>query len=210
MNQLYSNITGVILSGGKNSRMQTNKALLKIDGQTLIEKIFDLFSSLFKEIIISTNEPELYPFINALKVKDEYIDLGPLAGIHSALKVSKTEKIFALSCDTPFITKSLIDHLINIKTEQPIVLPKTSKGIQFLCGIYSKEILPVADKVLSVNTEAKKIYEKKKSFRFSLSSFVERVGAEIIDVEFERFYFNDMFFNINTPEDLEYASSRLF
>lgn len=205
-----NNIVGVILSGGLNRRMGTTKALLKIDNKTLIEILYERINSIFDEIVISTNSPEEYDFLNLEKIIDVYPNLGPLSGIHSSLSKINADKIFILSCDTPFITASLIKHLLKIETDELIVVPKAEGIVHHSIGIYSKKLLPIAEQVLSANYVAKKIYEEKKSFIFSMKNFIERVGAEIVDVEKEKFYFSDLFFNMNTPEDFEYVKEKLF
>ena len=59
-NDLIKYASGIILAGGKNSRMGTNKAFLEIDGNRLIDKIMDIYRRLFNEIIIVTNDPVSY------------------------------------------------------------------------------------------------------------------------------------------------------
>ncbi len=82
---LVDNVTGVILAGGKSSRMGINKSFLKIDDITLIERCYQLMKSVFTKVVISTNDPDQFDFINSEKVKDIYGDFGPLSGIYSAL-----------------------------------------------------------------------------------------------------------------------------
>ena len=83
---MYNDITGIILSGGKSSRMGKNKSLLKIGDKTIIERMCDLMKSLFTEIILITNTPDDYSFLDLTVYKDVYKHKGPLAGIHSVSK----------------------------------------------------------------------------------------------------------------------------
>ncbi|MCF6240761.1 MAG: molybdenum cofactor guanylyltransferase, partial [Bacteroidales bacterium] len=95
-----NNITGIILCGGKSKRMGSNKALLQLNGKCIINYVTELLSNFCNEIIISTNSHEL-AFLKTELVADEFQTIGPIAGIYSALKHSKTEKNIILSCDTP-------------------------------------------------------------------------------------------------------------
>lgn len=207
--KIESNITGVILSGGKSSRMDFNKSLLKIDNIFLIEHIYNILSSSFDKIIISTNEPKLYSFINVEKIEDLIKGFGPLSGIHSALTYAKTDKIFVVPCDMPFIIPDIINYLIKFDTTEEIVLPIAEGRIQYLFGIYSKRFLNLAEQILRANHEAKLNNRDIKKSAVSLWNFIERVGAEIVDVEEKIFYMKDLFFNINTPKDWEYAIEKI-
>ena len=69
---MYSDITGVILAGGKSSRMGVNKSFLKLGNQTIIERIVDLMKSIFSEVIIITNTPDEYKFLNLPLYEDIY------------------------------------------------------------------------------------------------------------------------------------------
>lgn len=208
--KLVEDLTGVILSGGKSSRMGVNKSLLKIDGVTLIEKTYNMMKSVFKNVLISTNDPGSYDFLTAVKVEDLYKGFGPLGGIHASLKYVPTDKIFIVSSDMPFILPAAIKFLMEIETDEPILLPKAESRVQYLCGIYSKKIIPVTENILSSNKEA--LDNKKEIIKSSLSlwNIVERIGAEIVDMEDKIFYMKDLFFNINTPDDFEYVRDHLF
>lgn len=203
------NITGVILAGGKSSRMGVNKALLKIDDVTLIERSFDLMQSIFAKVVISTNNPSQFDFIHAEKVTDFYSDLGPLSGIYSSLKLVSTEKIFLVSVDMPFILPDLIRYLINYKTDELITVPVANEKIQYLCGLYNSKLIPILENILESNIVSRNNNKEIIKSSLSLWNFVERVGAEIVDVVEKIFYMKDTFFNINTPEDFEYVKTRL-
>ena len=102
---MYKNITGIILSGGKSTRMGENKSLMKLGDRTVIEHTLLLMQSLFSDVILITNTPDEYKFLNIPLYEDVYKYRGPLAGIHSGLINSITEENFVISCDIPLITK---------------------------------------------------------------------------------------------------------
>ena len=76
---MYKDVTGIILSGGKSSRMGVNKSLLKIGELTIIERVRDLMKSLFNEVILITNDPADYKFLNIPIYEDVFTRKGPLA-----------------------------------------------------------------------------------------------------------------------------------
>src|SRR5450631_2052532 len=107
-NDCIAGVTGVILAGGASSRMGKNKALMKIGEQTLIERVYAIMASLFPDVIIVTNTPELYAFIPSRTAADLYPGSGSLAGLHAGLSAGSTERIFVAACDMPFLNPTLI------------------------------------------------------------------------------------------------------
>ena len=104
-------ITGAILAGGLNSRFGQNKALINIDGKTLIERIIEVFSTIFDEILIISSSPDIYNKFDSCRVIGDILPIGgPLIGIYSALIGSKYDAVFVSACDMPFINPSLINY----------------------------------------------------------------------------------------------------
>lgn len=199
---MYNDITGIILAGGKSSRMGTNKSLLKLNGKTVIERVVDLMNSIFRKVIIITNTLEVYDFINLPKYKDIYSYKGPLAGIHSGLKYSNTDKNFIISCDIPLMNKKMIEYIVDYKTEKPITICKANGFIQQLAGIYSKSVLPLVENSLNASEEELRNADQKKR-KCKVLSLLNKAGAELIDAEKLAFYNEYLFHNMNKPEDYE-------
>jgi molybdenum cofactor guanylyltransferase len=201
LNQLKTNITAFILSGGKSSRIGTNKSFLLFDGKPLIQRLTKILDTIFHEVVISSNEPELYGFTKKEVVRDIFSARGPLSGIHSALSSTTSESNFIISCDMPFISRELIVYLTDYKTDSKILLPKADRRIQPLCGIYSKSVLPDVEKLLIESSNPRS------SLKGSVYELITHIQPEIIDVNKTNFYHSDLFLNINTHEDYNYAKS---
>ena len=195
MQKKRTEITAFILSGGRSSRMGIDKAFLTINSQPLILKMIELLDSIFSEVIISTNNPEVYKFTQRKLIKDIIPDKGPLSGIHSVLQYSNTEKNFIISCDMPLVSGELINYLCDIKSNKSILLPKAEGRIQQLCGLYSKSILPEIENLLNESSKPGS------QLKGSIYELINRVDAEIVDVDSQFFYHPNLFLNINTPED---------
>ena len=148
MQEVETDITAFILSGGKSSRFGTNKSFLVIDGKPLIQRLTELLDTIFPEVVVSSNEPELYVLLDKKNIDDICPGRGPLSGIQSALNFTTSERNIIISCDMPFINKELLRFLCNCKSEKDIILPKSDGIIQPLCGIYSKKILPEVELLL--------------------------------------------------------------
>jgi len=203
LNQLKTNITAFILSGGKSSRIGTNKSFLLHEGKPLIERLTGLLDTIFCEVVISSNEPKMYEYLDKKIIEDFYPGRGPLAGIHSALSSTTSERNFIISCDMPFISKELIVYLTDYKTVSKILLPKADVKIQPLSGIYSKSVLPDVEKLLIESSN------QQSNLKGSVYELISRIQPEIIDVTKTNFYHPDLFFNVNTLEDFNYVKNIL-
>ena len=191
---MYYDITGIILAGGKSSRMGVNKSFLRIGSQTIIERITDLMKSIFTEVIIITNTPEEYSFLQLPLFEDIFKGQGPLGGIHSGLTHSKTGKNFVISCDIPLIAREMIEYIVNYKTERPIVFCEAAGYHQPLAGVYEKKVLAEIEKVLISGDQTS---DK------SLHHFFKIVNSEIIYTTNLPIYTDELFLNVNDTLDFE-------
>jgi len=198
---MYDDITAIILAGGKSTRMGTNKSFLKIGDKTIIERLIDLLQSMFKDVILITNEPDDYKFLGLPIYEDIFRHRGPLAGIHSGLKNSKTNLNFIISCDLPFMTREMINYLIKYKTDKLITVAKADGFIQQLAGKYSMECLSPSEKILKEATMNENRDNVQKKRKCNVLSLIDLVGAEIISAESLPFYNKDLYFNMNRTED---------
>ncbi len=206
---MYDDITAIILSGGKSSRMGINKSFLKIGDKTVIERMRDLLQSIFNNVILITNDPDDYKFLGLPVFEDVFRHRGPLAGIHSGLKHSKTNINFIISCDLPLMTEEMINYLIEYKTDKLITVAKADGFIQQLAGKYSKECLSPSEKILKevVNNENRDAVQKKR--KCNVLRLIDLIGAEIISAESLPFYNKDLYFNMNRTEDYNLLLNKL-
>ncbi|MDZ7764936.1 MAG: molybdenum cofactor guanylyltransferase [Melioribacteraceae bacterium] len=142
-------VNGIILSGGKSSRMGEDKALLKVGAKTIIEIMIDKLKPFCNEIIISADETEKYSQFGYKVVPDKFDNSGPLAGIYSSLLESNSERNFIISCDLPLVSQNVIENIINTNSDKEIILPVTTGKYHQLCGVYSQSVLGKAESILS-------------------------------------------------------------
>lgn len=206
---MYNDITGIILAGGKSSRMGKNKSFLKIGDETIIERVRYLLQGIFKNVILITNDPDEYKFLGLPMFEDVYKHKGPLAGVHSGLVHSATDINFIISCDIPFMTKEMIKYLVDYRTSKLITIAKADGFIQQLAGKYSKACLNDAEKILKEQLEMERRDEIQQKRRCNVLKLIDRVGAEIIDAEKLSFYNEDLYFNMNKTEDYESVVQKL-
>lgn len=183
-------VTGAILSGGPSRRMGCDKALLPYRGGRFIEAIHRKMAELFDEVIVVGGDPDQYAFMPCRRVKDLFPGMGALAGVHSALLHSATDRVFVVACDMPHVKGDLIRHLCAVADDADVVAPEGRGGLELLHALYRKSALPAVEEAL-------------RSGEKDLCSFhgklrVHRVGrdaVERIDPGLSAFR------NINTPQD---------
>lgn len=136
-------MSGVILAGGNNRRMGGRvKALLPFFHETLIERQIKRMKSLCTEIIVVTNESELYAFVldgsMVRTIPDEVPGKGPLSGMHAALSACRTAEAWIVACDMPFISAQAARLMQDLKREQncDAIVPVIGSGLHPLHGIY--------------------------------------------------------------------------
>ncbi len=187
---------GIILSGGLNTRMGgRNKAFLDLHGRCFLDRIIASLEACFQEILIVTREPELYADRPASVVADILEARSPLTGIHAGLARMNADYAFVTSCDTPLLTKAVIEVLVGeIAPHTDVITPTDGTHYQPMCAVYSGLCAPAIETMLG-RRELK----------------VDRLYAQVRlkTIPYERFRAVDpalrSFFNVNTPEDLETA-----
>lgn len=143
--------TGVILAGGRSSRMKFNKAFAEISGQPVIEMIINKFIKYFDETIIISNEPEPYAHLGPTIFPDVFPRMGPVSGIHSGLYRASYDRIFVLGCDVPFIDMKLVDYMLRVLDDYDSVVPSIDGYLQPLAAVYSQKCLPILTECLETN-----------------------------------------------------------
>jgi molybdopterin-guanine dinucleotide biosynthesis protein A len=137
-----ADFTGVLLAGGQSRRFGSNKALAQFEGCHLIEHPARVLANLFSRLLLVTNTPETYSFLNWPMVPDLLPGAGPLAGIQTALHHAATPCIFVAGCDMPTLDSELIIYLCTQAAGYDVVLPVTDFGPEPLHAVYCRTALP--------------------------------------------------------------------
>lgn len=183
--------SAAILAGGKSRRMGQNKALLKLGDKVIIERIARILQTLSSDVMIISNHPQSYKFLQLPVYPDEIRGCGPLGGIYTALIHAKNDNCVVVACDLPFITTNLLQFLCENSGQSDVVVFESSSGIEPLLAVYNKRCLPV-------------IKEQIKNKHLKVSDFYDKVKTRVIRIDPEHAFFDEkVFTNINTPEDLE-------
>ncbi len=190
MNNPKEQITGVILAGGKGSRMGgVDKGLIKFQGRPLVEHILERVKPQVNEVVINANRNlQKYAGYGVKVVRDEQQESqGPLAGIASAMAITTTPLLLTTPCDSPFLPINLAQRLYLALTDNDVDLAVANTG----------KLQPVFCLV-------------KTDLRNSLMNFMAGGGRKIDlwynQIRYTSADFSDIpecFTNINTPQDMK-------
>ena len=136
---------GLILCGGKSSRMGTDKGMLKLEAKTWAQTAVDKFSELSIPVKLSVNKDQYAEYCSVFPVEDLIIDdeslslHGPLLGLLSAHLKNPYDPIFLLACDMPLmetdVLKELMHHYNENLNGDAFVFTNDGEP-EPLCGIY--------------------------------------------------------------------------
>ncbi len=187
-------LSGVILAGGRSIRLGRDKALLELEGRTLIARTLDVLAQLADDLIIVTSlAPHLLPQ-SARVVADRYVDAGVLAGVHAGLLAARGELALVVACDMPFLNLDLLRYIISLARDADVVVPRWT-DVEPLHAVYRPATcLGPIEKALARGERR-------------VVSFYDGLRVRYVErAEIARFDPQGLsFFNVNGPEDWERA-----
>lgn len=186
--------TAVILAGGKSSRMGFDKQLLTINDKLIYQGVFESLKELFSDIAIVTNTPNLYQSSQIRTCSDEFSNMGPLAGIHIALKTAQSGYVYLLACDMPVVNPDYIAFMMGkiSETGARICVTRRNGRIEPFNAFYSTDLLEDIEKRL-------------KDGNSSLFDFITSADTYVVSEEdASRFDSDlDMYTNLNTKGEYQ-------
>jgi molybdopterin-guanine dinucleotide biosynthesis protein A len=133
-------VNAFILAGGQSTRMGRDKALLEVDGHTLVERMVELLRGLELNPRICGSRSDLAHF--AEFVPDNFLQCGPLGGIEAALSVSESDLNLFVPVDLPGLPPGFLRWL-TARAEQSravATIPHYGDRPQPLCAVYSRRL----------------------------------------------------------------------
>ena len=108
--QLWPELSGGILAGGRSNRFGSNKALFAPDGERLIERAVRLLRPFCAQVFVSASHAnaDAYRFLGLDIVEDLHADCGPLGGLEALLTQCATPWMFILACDMPYVSSDAL------------------------------------------------------------------------------------------------------
>ncbi len=181
--------TGIILAGGKSSRMGEDKGLVFLEGQPMVTHVIEQLKEVVGEVIVIANNTEYQQFGFPVYA-DLVLGKGPVGGIYTGLVYSKTELNLCISCDTPFVSAQFLKWLLSQANGSMVTLPRFNENVHQLIGVYKKSAIPVFKNNLN-------------SGRLKLSKVNDEAGCAIVDAAKSGLLLSEKeFSNINRKSDL--------
>ena len=185
-------ITGIILSGGKSTRMGTDKALLTLNNKTLLQNAIEICKPVCQNILISSDNSN-HKNHGYKTIPDEFKNCGPLGGIYSCLKKSVTDWNFVISVDAAFVKTSFIEALAKNTVQFDAVVPVHNKGKEPLISMFHKSVLTTMEKHL-------------KTGNFKMHNLINALNTNFLDTQTWVTKYPQIFYNLNNPDDINFVS----
>jgi len=197
---METEVTGILLAGGKSRRMGEDKRHLVVGEQTLLERGLAVLRSTFQDVlvVIAQDSPPLG--VDARVVRDLVPDCGSLGGLYSGLMQATTPWVFVVACDMPFLNQAVIAQFTSRRATADIVMAKLDARLHPMHALYGKQCLPVLEQM--IGARQLKIQEMVSHTSLRVQYVTEK-DLLTIDPSGRSFY------NVNTLADLEAARSLL-
>jgi molybdenum cofactor guanylyltransferase len=100
------------------------------------------------ELVVITNKPDEYAHLGLPMYSDVYPNMGPLGGIYTAVYHARHPYTLVVACDMPWLNRDLLAHMIQLRRQADIIVPRWDKFPEPLHAIYSKACLPPIEEQL--------------------------------------------------------------
>jgi molybdopterin-guanine dinucleotide biosynthesis protein A len=186
-------LTVVIQAGGESQRMGHDKALMPFLGRPLIQRIVDRLAPIADELLVTTNHPNGYRFLDLPLFPDLKPGRGALGGLLTALSTAHQPLVAVVACDMPFVSQEILAQGRDVLTESgaDVAIPQSAQGLEPLHAVYRRATcLPAVEVALDAD-------------QWKVISWFPQVQVRVLAPS-ETAEFNPhglAFWNLNTPEE---------
>lgn len=197
MVSLETDITGVLLAGGKSRRMGKDKRNLILQGETLFDRALDVLVETFKEVMVVLGADDFPVKYDKVRVVNDLIpNRAAAGGLYTALYYAWTPRVFVVACDMPFLNPEVIRYMASHSLDADITLAELAHGLQTMHAVYSKSCQPHLELMV-------------KSENLRVQSLLDVSSLQIRKIPESDIFPIDKhlrsFMNLNSPADYEMA-----
>jgi molybdopterin-guanine dinucleotide biosynthesis protein A len=202
---IHQMLTVCIQAGGQSSRMREDKALKPFLGRPLIQRVIERLSPVADELIVTTNRPEDYAFLDTSTgsvhrlhlIEDLKPGRGALGGLYTAIASAAHPIVAVVACDMPFASAKLIEvgSRLLVEEEADVVIAKSEEGYEPLHAIYRRETcLPAIEAAIDAD-------------QWKVIAWFPQVKVRVLTPDEIKRYdtLGLAFWNVNTPEEFAEA-----
>lgn len=190
-------LTVCIQAGGASTRMGEDKALKLFLGEPLIQRVAKRLRPIADELIVTTNHPEDFAFLDARLIRDLEAGRGALGGLYTAIASAAQPIVAIVACDMPFASAKLIEVATRllIAEEADIVIPKTEAGCEPFHAVYRRAAcLPLVEAALHAGQWKATAWLSQAQTRTLTMAEIQAADPRGL-----------AFWNLNTPEEFAQA-----
>jgi molybdopterin-guanine dinucleotide biosynthesis protein A len=194
------NCAGVILAGGRSSRMGTDKALLPLPGSaqmTFVEHLAAMLSAPCSEVVLVARDEtqraqyEALTLPGARIITDRTPGAGPLMGLYSALSVIEASHALLTAVDMPYIQPAMLSFLLSQPLDEAPLVPIVADNPQVLLAVYPRTLLPIIKDLLRQGRRGPRFLLDVVPVRYIAEERLRQIDPQLRS-----------FINVNTPQDL--------
>ena len=193
-------LTLSIQAGGGSTRMGQDKGTLPFLGEPLIKRIMNRVAFTAEEVIVTTNNPKAYKFLEVPLYSDIIPGVGALSGLYTALVYANHPFVALVACDMPFASASLIAACRDILLERnaDAVIPSSDRGLEPMHAVYRKKTcLSLVKDSLNKGDRKMITWHKEGNVHILPTKFVRQFDPHEV-----------LFWNVNTPRDYIEAEAK--
>jgi molybdenum cofactor guanylyltransferase len=148
-------VGGIVLCGGKSTRMGTPKATLPFGPETMLERVVRLLGGVVAPVIIVAAREQTLPKLPAgvIVTRDEREYQGPLEGLRAGLTAlpDSVNVAYATSCDVPLLVPGFVTRMIELLGDHDIAVVEVGGFAHPLSAVYRRTTLPHIESLLAQN-----------------------------------------------------------
>lgn len=147
------NVAGIVLCGGKSTRMGTSKADLPFGAETMLQRVVRLLGTVVRPIVVVAAREQALPELpeDVIVTRDEREARGPLEGLRAGLKAlpDSVEAAYITSCDVPLLVPDFVTRMIDLLSENDIAVMEIDGFPHPLSAVYRRDTLPHVESLLA-------------------------------------------------------------
>lgn len=146
------NTGGIVLCGGKSTRMGTPKATLLFGAETMLQRVVRLLGSVVDPIVVVAAREQALPELpgGIIVARDEREQRGPLEGLRAGLKAlpDSVDSAYVTSCDVPLLVPGFVTRMIELLGDHDIAVMEIDSFPHPLSAVYRRTTLPLVEALL--------------------------------------------------------------